>query len=430
MTLVFLLLVDIATFSRSGGVGLIAGALVLVIPYRRFFRSKQFLYPLGGLAIVLLGVLYVRSTSSRRFLSQRVSTNGRSTNAHFAVYSSSARSSPASAARARDRTTSPSTTSSSPGRRTTAPTRTGSPSIVESGLIGLVALDRLPPLRLPAASRGRGACGRLLDRIGDPAGCACAAARVRDDGGPRRDDRRQLLLPHDAVLLLLRVPGLRARSVRGVRRPRARAPPRRCGSSSSRRRGRGRSGSSQAASSPTPSSGCASAGWRWRCSRPGRATATTGLRTAAGWRRTCGGGRGGAAHAPLDVAGRAARGARGRPRPRALAAHGGGRALRREAVRRHAARLRLRRPLLGRGARARAAGPRALAPASGRRRDLRLRDARRGRARRGARGRGDPERRADPRRGRARRPSRPRCSTSAGSRRRRTSTRSSRRSAT
>jgi O-antigen ligase len=84
--LVFFLLVDIATFSRSGGVGLIVGALLLVLPYRRFLRSKQFLYPLGALVVVLLAVLYTRSHFFETFLRQRVSTSGRSTSAHFAVY--------------------------------------------------------------------------------------------------------------------------------------------------------------------------------------------------------------------------------------------------------------------------------------------------------------------------------------------------------
>jgi O-antigen ligase len=86
VVLVFLLLVDIATFSRSGGLGLIAGALLLVLPYRRFLRTKQFLYPLGALVVVLLAVLSVRSHFFATFLRQRVSTSGSSTNAHFAVY--------------------------------------------------------------------------------------------------------------------------------------------------------------------------------------------------------------------------------------------------------------------------------------------------------------------------------------------------------
>jgi O-antigen ligase len=84
--LVFLLLVDFATFSRSGGFGLIAGALVLVLPYRRFFRTRQFLLPLGVLVAIVLGVVYTRSSFFETFLRQRVSTNGRSTTAHFAVY--------------------------------------------------------------------------------------------------------------------------------------------------------------------------------------------------------------------------------------------------------------------------------------------------------------------------------------------------------
>jgi O-antigen ligase len=84
--LVFLLLVDIATFSRSGGLGLIVGALVLVVPYRRFFRTRQFLIPVGVLLVILLGVLYERKSFFETFLRQRVSTNGSSTSAHFAVY--------------------------------------------------------------------------------------------------------------------------------------------------------------------------------------------------------------------------------------------------------------------------------------------------------------------------------------------------------
>ena len=87
IALAFLFLVDIATFSRSAGVGLIAGALVLVVPYRRFFRSKEFLYPVGAIVVVLLGVLYTRRHFFETFLRQRVSTQGSSANAHFAVYS-------------------------------------------------------------------------------------------------------------------------------------------------------------------------------------------------------------------------------------------------------------------------------------------------------------------------------------------------------
>jgi O-antigen ligase len=86
VTLAFLLLVDFATLSRSGGVGLIVGALVLVFPYRRFFRTRQFLVPLGALAVILLGVLYTHKHFFSVLLRERVSTQGSSANAHFAVY--------------------------------------------------------------------------------------------------------------------------------------------------------------------------------------------------------------------------------------------------------------------------------------------------------------------------------------------------------
>jgi O-antigen ligase len=86
VVLAFLLLVDIATLSRSGGVGLIVGALVLVVPYRRFFRTRQFLVPLGALAVLLLGVLYTHKHFFSVLLRERVSTQGSSANAHFAVY--------------------------------------------------------------------------------------------------------------------------------------------------------------------------------------------------------------------------------------------------------------------------------------------------------------------------------------------------------
>jgi len=70
--LVFLLLVDFATLSRSGGVGLISGALVLVFPYRRFFRTRQFLVPLGALAVIVLGVLYTNRHFFSVLLRQRI----------------------------------------------------------------------------------------------------------------------------------------------------------------------------------------------------------------------------------------------------------------------------------------------------------------------------------------------------------------------
>jgi hypothetical protein len=169
IALIFLLLVDIATFSRSGGVGLIAGALVLALPYRRFFRSKQFLYPLGAVVVVLLGALVARRHFFETFLGQRVSTGGSSTNAHFEVYSFIGQ-----------------VLHLHPllglglnnfavyYEFVTGKSNYGAHSywvavMVESGLLGLIVwivFLRYVFVRLQAARR----LGRLLDRIGDPEG--------------------------------------------------------------------------------------------------------------------------------------------------------------------------------------------------------------------------------------------------------------------
>ncbi|MGH3053771.1 MAG: O-antigen ligase family protein [Gaiellaceae bacterium] len=169
VVLAFLLLVDISTFSRSGGLGLIVGALVLVIPYRRLVWSRQLLYPLGALAVILLGVLYTHRHFFSVFLRQRVSTQGSSANAHFAVYSFIGQ-----------------VLHLHPllglglnnfavyYEFVTGKSNYGAHSywvavIVESGLIGLVlwiVFLRYVFVRLLAARR----LGRLLDRLGDPEG--------------------------------------------------------------------------------------------------------------------------------------------------------------------------------------------------------------------------------------------------------------------
>jgi O-antigen ligase len=169
VALVFLLLVDIATFSRSGGVGLIAGLLVLAVPYRRFFRTRQFLVPLGALAVVLLGVLYTHSQFFETFLRQRVSTQGSSANAHFAVYSfigDVLHMHPLLGLGLNNFAVY--------YEFVTGKSNYGAHSywvavVVESGLLGLVlwiAFLRYVFVRLLAARR----LGRLLDRIGDPVG--------------------------------------------------------------------------------------------------------------------------------------------------------------------------------------------------------------------------------------------------------------------
>ena len=85
--LAFLLLVELATLSRSGLLGLGIGVLILLIPYRRFLWSRALLYPLGALAVLLLAVIYERRHFFEVVFKSRVQTGGSSTSAHFEVYS-------------------------------------------------------------------------------------------------------------------------------------------------------------------------------------------------------------------------------------------------------------------------------------------------------------------------------------------------------
>ena len=169
IALVFLLLVDIATFSRSGGVGLIAGLLVLAVPYRRFARSKQFLYPLGAIALVLLAALYSRRHFFETFLSQRVSTQGSSANTHFAVYGFIG-----DVLHMHPLLGLGNNNFAVYYEFVTGKSNFGAHSywvavVVESGLLGLavwIVFLRYAFVRLLAARR----LGRLLDRLGDPVG--------------------------------------------------------------------------------------------------------------------------------------------------------------------------------------------------------------------------------------------------------------------
>ena len=82
----FMLIVLLATLSRSGVLGLGVGLLVLALPYRRFLRTRALLVPLGGVALVLAYVLYSRWHYFSVVLRSRVQTGGSSSSAHFAVY--------------------------------------------------------------------------------------------------------------------------------------------------------------------------------------------------------------------------------------------------------------------------------------------------------------------------------------------------------
>ena len=82
----FMLVVLLATLSRSGALGLGVGLLVLALPYRRFVWTRALLVPLTGVALLLAYVLYSRWHYFSVVLRSRVQTGGASSSAHFAVY--------------------------------------------------------------------------------------------------------------------------------------------------------------------------------------------------------------------------------------------------------------------------------------------------------------------------------------------------------
>jgi O-antigen ligase len=84
--LAFLLLVELATLSRSGLLGLAAGALVLALPYRHRLASWDLLLPLGAVAGVLALVLAARWEFFEQVLRSRVDTSANGTSTHFDVY--------------------------------------------------------------------------------------------------------------------------------------------------------------------------------------------------------------------------------------------------------------------------------------------------------------------------------------------------------
>ncbi len=86
LTLAFMLLVEIATLSRSGALGLIVGVLVLALPYHRLAWSRALLVPLAAVALVLAYVVHSRRHFFSVVVASRLQTGGRSTSAHFGVY--------------------------------------------------------------------------------------------------------------------------------------------------------------------------------------------------------------------------------------------------------------------------------------------------------------------------------------------------------
>ena len=82
----FILLVELATLSRSGLLGLGVGVVILAVPYRRYLRSRALLAPLAGVGVLVAYVIWSHRAFFTRVLRSRVETGGNSTSAHFAVY--------------------------------------------------------------------------------------------------------------------------------------------------------------------------------------------------------------------------------------------------------------------------------------------------------------------------------------------------------
>ena len=86
VVLAFLLIVELATLSRSGMLALGAGLVVLAAPYRRRLLSRDLLVPLLA-ALALVGIVVLsRLHFFETVIRSRFQTGGNSTSAHFGVY--------------------------------------------------------------------------------------------------------------------------------------------------------------------------------------------------------------------------------------------------------------------------------------------------------------------------------------------------------
>ena len=169
----FLFLVQLSTLSRSGLLGLAVGLVILAVPYRRKVASRALLWPLAGVAAVLVAVVASRAHYFEVLVRSRLTTGGRSESAHFAVYDFV-----------------PQVLHSHPlfglglntfsvyyefvtGKSNWGPHSFYVALIVETGLVGTVAFFCFLRYLFARLRAGR-AVGRALARLGEP-----AAARVR-----------------------------------------------------------------------------------------------------------------------------------------------------------------------------------------------------------------------------------------------------------
>ena len=202
--LAFLAIVQLATLSRSGILGLVCGLVVLAIPYHRLLFTARFLVPLGGSR----GRASWRSRRSageffQQVLRARFATEGGGTSTHFVVYSFI-----------------PDVLSHHPffglglnnfsvyyefvtGRTNFGPHSFYVALFVETGIVGatLFGVFVVYLFRRSGATRR---IGRALAGARRPARRPCPPARLGPHGGARRDPRLERLLPDDDLLLLLR----------------------------------------------------------------------------------------------------------------------------------------------------------------------------------------------------------------------------------
>jgi len=86
LLLAFLLVMELATLSRSGLLGLGCGLLVLAVPYRRHLVSRRVLLPMAGVAVLLLAIASRRQHFFETVFRSRVQTGANGTSTHLAVY--------------------------------------------------------------------------------------------------------------------------------------------------------------------------------------------------------------------------------------------------------------------------------------------------------------------------------------------------------
>jgi hypothetical protein len=86
LVLAFLAIVELATLSRSGLLGFLAGLLVLAIPYRRRLISARLLFPLLLVAGVVAVVVAQRTSFFETVLRSRTTLGGGSTRVHLELY--------------------------------------------------------------------------------------------------------------------------------------------------------------------------------------------------------------------------------------------------------------------------------------------------------------------------------------------------------